>query len=282
MRKSLIGLLMLITYFLCGCGGSGAEPTLRKAHINPSDAIIATTGYDLQIMVNDDPNPVTSIALQATQTGSLIAWPGSTKSEGFGKFTQYLAEIAKYPQFTHVYLYDELGLGPGGTYDLSDQTAVLAASTQARAQGLKTVVIYWPDAVLKPDFTLGIANGVDIIGVDIYPNIYPAGSIPAVYGNRYSDALLACITKLRALGFTGEIWYVYQAFTLTTNDPEWLHDELVLQRETIDGALGIGAQGIVPWGMYLGAGELEREPNLVPLENTEPLVIPDGTTTTPN
>ncbi len=282
--KKLLLPLMLITYFLCGCGGSGAEPTLKKAHINPTDAIIATTGYDLQIMVTPDPNPVTSIALQATQAGKLIAWPGSTKAIGFGNFPAVLAEVAKYPQFTHIYLYDELGLGPAGpeVLDLSDQTAVLAASTQAREQGLKTVVIYFPNAVLNPAFTLGVVNGVDVIGLDIYPNIYPSRPVPAVYGNKYSDALLACITKLRAMGFTGEIWYVYQAFDLVGNDPVWFQAELVKQRETIDGALGIGAQGIVPWGQYLGAAELAGEPNLIPLENTEPLVIPDGTTTTPN
>lgn len=266
---------MLITFFLCGCGGAGEEPVLKKAFINPSDAILAEAdSYDLRIAVTEDPNPATSIAYQNTQPGDIIAWPGRTNVNGFGNWAAILDEVVKYPRMKYIYLYDELGLGEGGVYDLSDQTAVLAASAQARERGLKTIVTYVPHAILNPAFTLGIVNGVDIIAVDIYPNVPIPYTVPAVYGNPYKDYLLACITKLRAMGFSGEIWYIYQAFSLTTNDPVWFQAELVKQRAAIDDALGIGAAGVIPFGLYLGAAELGREPNLVPLEDTEPLVIP--------
>ena len=275
---------MLITYFLCGCGGGGpggAEPVprLKTAFVNPTDAIIpAGNSYDLRIATVSDPNPVTSVAYQATQYGELIAWPGSTRHIGFSGFPAFLAEVVKYPAFKYVYLYDELGLATGGgidSFDLSAQTAVLAASTQTRAAGLKSVVIYFPNAVLNPAFTLGVATGVDVIGLDIYPNIMPTASVPNLYpGNPYKNYLAACIAKLRAMGFTGEIWYVYQAFDIDTNDPVWFNAQLTLQRAAIDSALSLGAIGIVPWGLYLGAAELAAEPNLIPLEDTQPLVIP--------
>jgi hypothetical protein len=275
---------MLITFFLCGCGGGGPGgeppvPRLKTAFINPSDAIIpAGDSYDYRIAVVEDANPITSAAYQATQSGELIAWPGRTREVGFGGFSAFLDEVVKYPAFKYVYLYDELGLGHGRPVDelhLEDQTAVLAASVQVRERGLKSMVIYFPNAVLNPAFTLGVANGIDIIGLDIYPNIMPTFSVPNLYpGNPYKNYLAAMVTKLRGMGFTGEIWYVYQAFDIVGNDPVWFTAELVKQRAAIDDALDLGITGIVPFGMYLGAGELEREPNLIPLEDTQPLVIP--------
>lgn len=277
---------MLISYFLCGCGGGGPGsdppvPRVKTAHINPTDAILAVgDSYDYRIAVYPDPNPVTSVAYQAQQAGKLIAWPGDIRYIGFSGFPAFLTEVVKYPAFEYVYLYDELGLATGGgveSFDLSAQAAVLAASTQTRAAGLKSVVIYFPNAVLNPAFTLGVPNGVDVIGLDIYPNIMPTASVPNLYpGNPYKNYLAACITKLRAMGFTGEIWYVYQAFDVTGNDPVWFHNQLVLQRAAIDSALELGAIGIVPWGMYLGAAELVGESHLIPLEDTQPLVIPPG------
>lgn len=275
----LIVTIMLITYFLCGCGGDGpggAEPVprLKTALLNPSDRLIPLGGYDFHLAQSEDTNMVTSVAWQATQPGTIIAYGGRTNVTGFGQWTAFLAEVAKYPAMTHAYVYDELGW-KGGVYDLSDQTAALAASTQARAQGLKTVVTYMPEVVLNPAFSLGVTNGFDIIAIDIYPNVNVSYSVPNAYpGNRYSNLLKATYDKLRALGFTGEVWYIYQAFDVLGNDPVWFHDQLVLQRATIDASLAMGITGIVPFGMYLGAPAQAREPWLIPLEDTQPLVIP--------
>lgn len=273
--------IMLITYFLCGCGGGGpgggpAPAVFRTAHANPDDAILAVgDAYDLRIALNEDTNPVTSAAYQNTQTGTIIAWPGRTRDLGFGGFTAFLAEVAKYPRMEYIYVYDELGW-KSGVFDLSDQTAALAASTQARAQGLKTVVCYAPITILDPRFTLGIANGFDVIVIDLYPNIPPPFTVPTVTGNPYTDWMIAMIAKLRGMGFTGEIWYAYQAFGVVGNDPVWFNAQLVLQRETILAAESLGISGISPFGMYLGTYQLGFEPHLIPLEDTEPLVIPPG------
>ena len=270
---------MLITYFLCGCGGGGPGgavpvPRLKTAFLNPSDEIIPTSGYDFRMSVSENPDMVAAVAWQATQPGAIMASGGRTNVTGFGQWSAFLAEVAKYPAMTHAYVYDELGW-KGGVYDLSDQTAALAASTQARAQGLKTIVTYMPEVILNPGFTLGVVNGFDIIAVDVYPNVTVPYTVPDTYpGNRYSNVLKASIDKLRVMGFTGEIWYVYQAFDVVGNDPVWFNAQLVLQRATIDTCLSMGCTGVLPFGMYLGAAELAREPWLIPLEDTQPLVIP--------
>ncbi len=281
MKRLKLLLTMLLTYFLCGCGGGGpgggpAPVTFRTAHANPDDAILAVgDAYDLRIALNEDTNPVTSAAYQNTQTGDIIAWPGRIRDLGFGGYTAFLAEVAKYPRMKYIYVYDELGW-KGGEYNMEDQTAALAASTQARAQGLQTVVCYAPLTILDPRFTLGIPNGFDVIVVDLYPNIPPPFTVPAVTANPYTNWMIAIIAKLRALGFTGEIWYAYQAFDVVGNDPVWFNAQLALQRETILAAESLGISGISPFGMYLGAYQLGFESHLIPLEDTQPLVIPPG------
>lgn len=282
MRKLLLTLTMLITYFLCGCGGGGpgGEPapvTFRTAHANPDDAILAVgDAYDLRIILNEDTNPVTSAAYQNTQTGDIVAWPGRTRDLGFGTYTAFLAEVAKYPRMKYIYVYDELDWDGTG-FNAKDRTAALAASQQARAQGLKTVVCYTPWTILHPSFNLGLSNGFDVIIIDLYPNIPPPYVVPDRHGgNPYTNWLDESIRIIRAGGFTGEIWYAYQAFDVVGNDPVWFNAQLVLQRETILAAESLGISGIFPFGMYLGAYQLGHDPDLIPLGNTQPLVIPPG------
>jgi hypothetical protein len=132
-----------------------------------------------------------------------------------------------------------------------------------------------PDVLLHKDFTLAHLAGVDVVGLDLYPSIPPQTGTAGV-GNQWVEYVRECVAKLRSIGFTGEVWYLYQAFGMHTETAATLLANLTAQRVAIDSAQELGCAGIVPWGLYLGAHEIEREPYLFQLAETEyeRLVVP--------
>jgi hypothetical protein len=94
--------------------------------------------------------------------------------------------------------------------------------------------------------------------------------------NYLADLFYCSAQKLRAMGFTGQVGYIYQAFSLHSVPEATLRQQLLEQRTAVDAAEAMGASAIMPWGLYLGAAELQREPDLYPLAGTrlERLVRP--------
>lgn len=275
-------LIMLITFFLCACGGGGLEPrppstpTLLKALVHPSDSFVSGAGYDVQISTTDIPDVATNVAHQANNLpdGSVL-FGGRTNAYGFGNWPLLLSESLKYPgKFKYAYVYDEIFLGPGkGTEDPYtagyNEIAMNNAADQARAAGLKTIITALPHTIMHPDFSMTAINKYDVIAIDIYVDWAPVNTYGDNYGtNPYSNSLYAAARKLRTKGFTGDIWYIYQAFGIRGADEALFIAKLELQRETIRDALILGAVGVAPFGMYLGAPELAAEPNLRPLGGT--------------
>lgn len=284
MRVAFLTLILLLS----GCGGGGnppapvapAAPVLLKALVQPSDRVVDGAGYDLQIQPLAEPDPAASVLAQSRLGGNVMLWAGFTKGEGFDRFPAFVEQARKYPNITHAYVYDELFWTGQETVIGLDEAAILQAAQLARAAGLKTVVTLMPDVVLDPAFRLADGNAFDAIGLDVYPSARP--HIVSQLGtcrysdNLYSNLFYCAARKLRAQGYTGQIWYVYQAFGSHQETADQLRRELTLQRETINDAARLGADGIVPWGLHLGAEQIAAEPFLYQLAGTdlEGLVAP--------
>lgn len=145
--------------------------------------------------------------------------------------------LAKAAGDTWIYVWDELFWNDGA----ATQDQVAAAGHAVQAAGYKSAITILPERVLSE--TLNDPNAFNTIGVDIYPS----GGIDwntqgCTYNNNLYTTMLACsVKKLRAEGYTGEIWYLYQAFPGITADQERL------QQETIAAAPGLGVAGIVAY-----------------------------------
>lgn len=283
-------LLYAAALILAGCGGGGAPvesvpvvpvaPVLLKALVQPSDRIVSSAGYDLQIQPLAEPDPAASVLAQSRLGPGVMLWAGFTKGQGFATFPSFVAEAARYPNITHAYVYDEFGWDGSKVVIGMDEAAILQAARLARAAGLKPVISIMPDVILDPAFKLAEINVFSIIGVNGYPSSRPhdASQLGAckVNSNLYSNLFYCSVQKLRAMGYTNDVWYVYQAFGVHTETEAQLRAKLELQRETINDAAKLGAAGVAPWGLYLSDAQIKVEPFLFQLAGTalEPLVTP--------
>lgn len=280
-------LLLGIAALLAGCGGGSSEPlapvpvALPLALMQPSDRVMPDPGYALQIQPLSEPDPATSVLAQSKLPGNVILWAGFTKGAGFAAFPAFVAQARQYPQITHAYVYDELFWSLAGQTVIGlDEAAVLQAAQVAHAAGLKSVVTILPDVILDPAFRLQDINAFDVISIDVYPSARPhdASQLGSCKynSNLYSNLLFCSIQKLRAMGFRGDVWYIYQAFGVHSETEALLREQLTQQRETIGDAAKLGASGLVPWGLYLGADAIANEPFLYQLAGTplESLVRP--------
>lgn len=293
--------LVLAALILTACGGrAAAGPFWVLAQ--PSDRVVVEQGYASQIQPIVESDPVRSVARQASLGGNVILWIGGRSDEVVRNFPALIAEAVKYANFTHVYLYDEL-FWNGGTFQIEiglHEDLVLQGARIAHAAGLKTVVTILPDVILDPRFALRDINALDAISIDVYPSIRISNDLHgcAVPGNLYEQLLACSVQKLRALGFRGQIGYIYQAFgvhtigaqktmaarraalglpvvvspraklTAAPASEQDMASMLMLQRHAIDNAAALGADAVMPWGLYLGGPEIEREPFLYPLAGT--------------
>lgn len=282
-------LLAFVPVLLAGCGGGSpsvatfqvsleaAWPPVLRALLHASDRMAPSAGYDLHIQPRTETDVAANVLAQSRLPGEVILWAGFTKGEGFSRFPAFLAEARKYPNIRYAYIYDEKDWDGARYVPGLHQSAIYQAADQARAAGLRPVITIMPDVILQPDFSLDV-NRFDVIGIDIYPSGRPSG-MPAldacqISANPMSNLLGCGIAKLRRMGFTGKAFYVYQAFGVHSDHN--LLSGLSLQREMIDSARALGADGVMPYGLYFGAAELAAEPNLYPLAGTalEALVTP--------
>lgn len=279
--------LLAIVALLAGCGGGSSEPSapvsiaLPWAMVQPSDRVMLDPGYSLQIQPLSELDPATSVLAQSKLPGNVILWAGFTKGAGFSTFPAFVEQAKKYPKITHAYIYDELFWSlQAKTVIGLDEVAVLQAAKVAHDAGLKTVVTILPGVILDPAFRLADINAFDVIAIDVYPSSRPhdASQLGSCKynDNLYSNLLFCSIQKLRAMGFRGDAWHIFQSFGVHTETDALLREHLTLQRETIRDAEKIGAAGLVPFGLYLSAETIANEPFLYQLAGTplESLVRP--------
>lgn len=240
-------------------------PALKRAIISPSSGIVSEPGYDFSLFTTSDLNAPTSVPAQAAQQGDVILWSGFTKSIGFSNFPAMLAEVAPFPNIKYAYIYDEMFWNGTGIQIGLDEASINTASDQAHAAGLQTVVTILPDVILDPAFALTAINKYDVIAVDVYPLIRPTstvGNYPSLYPNVLSDLLYSSLQRLRQLGFTGRVWYIYQAFGMHSVSDANITAAFDLQIETLNACGAMGIEGIVPFGFWLGPTEIAAEPDL--------------------
>jgi len=265
LRKRMVWLILSLL-------SSFAQAQVSIVLLQPSDRVVPLGAYDAQIQPLVDSDPADSVARQATLEGKVILWVGTPSATSVGNLPTLISEAAKYPNIKYVYLYDELFWDKKTTVIGLHESEVLEGARLAHAAGPKTLVTILPDVILSPRFALRDINAFDGIAVDVYPSIRPTR--PDLQGCRFSDNdlenLLYCsIRKLRAMGFAGEIGYIYQAFGLHSMSDDALRQHLLLQRTAINDAKAMGVSAVMPFGMYLGTGELKREPDLYPLGGTQ-------------
>jgi hypothetical protein len=185
-----------------------------------------------------------------------------------------IAEAQRYPgKVTHVYIVDEMNWC-GDRVCLGRDDALVNEATQiAHAHGFKTTATITQSVIFAPGFKL---PNVDVIGIDPYYvtmdfNLDMGGC--NLSSNVIANQFLCSMQKLRSLGYTGPSVFVGQGFGLTTDTHDYRMSYLRLQAEAYQ---QIAPDAVMSWGCHLGAPELAKEPNLVPLCNTqyESLVTP--------
>lgn len=298
-NKRATGIALMLSFSLSAWAApAGTIAVLAQ----PSDRVESTVGYASQIQPIEEHDPVLSARRQASLGGNVILWIGGKSDEVVRNFPALIAEAAKHANFTHVYLYDEL-FWNGDTFQIEigrHEDLVLEGARIAHAAGLKTVVTILPDVILDPAFKLADINAFDGISIDVYPSIRISNDLHGcqVQGNLYEQLLACSVQKLRGMGFVGQIGYIYQAFGVRTvaaqktmmaqraalglpvitsprakitaapASEQDMANLLMLQRVAIDNAAALGADAVMPWGLYLGLPEIAREPYLYALGGT--------------
>lgn len=254
--------LLVLAVLLSGCGGGGYDVRMMVAW----DATApAEAGFDSS---TSPPalDAAQSIASQLQAPGDLMLQVPGAKEGNYGPALAHLIEATRHPRFKWVYVHDELfwtrerGIVIGHL-----EPQVTEAARYVKAHGLKSAVSILPEVVLHPDFRLADPGAFDVIGIDVYPSMgvdwNPRGC--RYSENLYSTMLHCAIRRLRALGFTGEVWYIYQSFGL--HGDAQLAQRLAMQRITIEEAPLMGVTGLVSWGYTYSS---PAEPELFPLKGT--------------
>lgn len=272
-----INILALILV-ACG-GGDGQNPVAEstqsftfsayrdKAAYLSSDLESATEPWiTLSFQPTYGLTPEQSVMAQTNVQGRLVLFANQNKFTPYKDFFTYVDIASMNPRFEYVYVYDELFWN--GTKDEIGwrEDDVVNASDYVRSKGMRAMVDILPYTILNPEFTLKNYNAFDAIAINVYPSIVVNKD---TYGCKYNDNLytnlLYCSQKkLRDAGFKGEVWYVYQAFGLTSDSTQQLEANFKLQQETIKTAPSFGITTVLPFGLYLGKAELNAEPYLIP------------------
>jgi hypothetical protein len=252
---------------------SAADAEPIAVMLQPSDRIVNPSPYSSTIQPVDEADPVRSVQQQcAASAGNVILWIGARSLYSVERLRIMLDEAHKCPQITHVYVYDEIGWTHEGLNMKLHRAEIYQGVRMVRAAGYKVLVTILPDVILRSDFDWDVSQ-FDAISIDVYPGIRPTQ--PDLHGcfftaiNNYLANLAYCSAqKLRSLGFTGQLGYIYQAFGINGVPESQLKADLILQREAIDYAEAMGFDAVLPFGMYMGAAEQAREP-IYPLGNTK-------------
>jgi hypothetical protein len=246
-------LILLAALLLTACGGGGSSSPAVPAYsvrmmtrLAFSGPVPADHGFNASAIGPMQWSDVAAnVAQQAASPADLMLLIGARGD--LSQLSAYLTEAVKYPRFRWVYLYDELGW-EGDQIALGAHWGdVEAAADMVHAAGLQTAVSILPDVILAPGFAPPF--GVDVIGVDVYPSGRGTPTIPAgcaTSANPYTDLLACSVQRLRADGFKGQVWYIYEAFGNSV-EPD-LAAKLAKQRETIAAAPALGVSGLVAYG----------------------------------
>jgi hypothetical protein len=253
--------LFVLAVLLSGCGG-GYETRMM---VTWDATAPAEVGFDSTISP-PGLDAAQSIASQLRAPGDLMLSVPGAKDGDYAPALEHLVEAAKHERFKWVYVHDEMfwtrdrGIVIG---HLEDQ--ITEAARYVKAYGLKSAVSILPEVVLHPDFRLKDPQVFDVIAIDVYPSMgidwNPRGC--RYSENLYSTMLHCSIRRLRALGYTGEVWYIYQSFGL--HGDAQLAQRLAMQRITIEEAPLMGVTGLVSWGYTYSSA---YEPELYPLKGT--------------
>jgi hypothetical protein len=273
-------ILAALAISLLSACGSSAQPV--NVCMQPSDRLEPMRGCDATVWTINEPDPVKSVAMQASVPGPMVLWPGHRRdwARSVVNFPALITEAAKYPgKFPWVTVYDEPGWCNGQLCYWADEALVMQGVALAHAHGIKTLITVMPDVILDPRFAIKNINAFDGIAIDVYPSIRP--TVPNFGACRWNDNPVANLfycaaQKLRALGYVGQIGYMPQGFGMVTDTHAHRMEYLTQQRYVMGNAGAMGADAQMVFGCHLGAPELAAEPVLVPLCGTpyESLVTP--------
>ena len=274
-RLTTLALALLVS----GCGGLVAAKPINIC-LQPSDRIVAMRNCDSTIQpVAHDDNIVAFVAKQMMNPGNVMLWIGQDEWRNHN-FRAIIEEAKKYgSKVTHVYIVDEMNLCKTGPCLGRDDALVREAITLARAAGFKTSLVFTPSVIFADGF---VAPDVDVVGIDPYPvTIDPNQNMHGcnLSTNMGLSQFLCAVERVHAKGHVHadgsrrDVVYVGQGFGLVTDTHEYRMAYLKLQAEAY---LASGAKAVMSYGCFLGADALAKEPNLVPLCNTqyESLVTP--------
>jgi len=264
---------------LTGCSGQ-TKPT--NVCMQPSDRLEAMQGCDATVWTINEPDPVKSVALQASLPGPVVLWPGHRRdwATSVANFPTLIAEAAKHPgKFPWVTVYDEPGWCVDRLCYWAEEDLVLQGVALAHAHGIKTLITVMPYIILDPRFKLKNINAFDGIAIDVYPSVRPTAVDfgTCKWSDNHTANLFYCSAqKLRALGYTGLIGYMPQGFGVKSDTHAHRMAYLTEQRYVMDNARAMGADAAMVFGCHLGARELAEEIDLVQLCGTqyESLVTP--------
>lgn len=282
----MLKITLLLVLLLSGCGGgaiAGAYPMPEKIFAHPSDRVewAAASFYDRVILPTAEGAnqsvflPVAQDAAnQSTLGPNVMLWAGGRSQAAYERFPALLQEAKKYNNIKSVYVYDELCWSASLVIEFPCENVqeVTAAAHMVQSAGLESVIVMLPHVILHPGFTVPDINAFGMIGIDIYPGMLINEEL---YGckrgaNIIEDFLMCSIERLRAMGYTGKIGYVYQGFAMRNHTLERNLADADMQRLVIDHAMAgkYDITAVMPWGIYLGAHEQAAEPVLQPLGGT--------------
>lgn len=262
----------LLCLFLAACGGSSGSPAgataaaapsarpaaayQHRALVNQTENVIQDASYDTGFLsvprwVPND--PATSVQRAAAFHGDvgIVPWP-QPKLFGFGTLPQFIAAAKAYSNIKYFYVYDELFYENGAISIGAKEADITAAARSVQAAGYQSTATIMANVILDPAFRLQTPDAFDVIGIDLYPSALLGTDTGNCShdANPYTTMLYCSVQKLRAQGFHGQIWYVFQAFAPIGADPALLTSRLQQQRETITKAPSFGVTGVIPYGLY--------------------------------
>lgn len=270
MRFRSFTLLAFAFLASCGGGGGGASPGPAPAQapqvrvssyqyaalVNQTEDVMQVPGFGISFLsvppwVPDD--PVTSVQRQSSFAGDVgIVVSPAPKKVGFGNLGAFLTAASGHPNIKYFYVYDEMFFENGAVSIGAKEDAIDAAARTVRAAGYKATATIMANVILDAGFRLKEPNDFDVIAIDLYPSALLNGDTGGCTYNQnpYTTMLYCSVQKLRAQGYTGQIWYAFQAFALKSEAPAELLPRLRLQQETIAQAPSLGVVGIIPYGLY--------------------------------
>ena len=269
LRSFVLSIMMFII-------GSACMAAPGKIFVQPEGTSIAATGYDAQVYTMPDGLQF-DISVPCNLPGPpVITTIGHPNADTIARFPALLAAVLQCPHIVGIYIIDEYEWN--GTSEIVGQyePQVCAAAHAAHTAGLLVTMSTRADALLSGDFTLSCLRDFDGIAFDYYPsiNVWSVPFYGCGLGLNIDVNVVGCsVQRLRSIGYTGKIIYIYQAFRLTTDTDINI---LLNQRVAIDSAQALGVDYVAPWGLNLSAGQMENEP-IVQLGGTiyAPLVLPN-------